>query len=77
MTEKHNGKSGYDTSRRTDGGFMLYPFILINGYKEHIGTHGVQFKKPEDCIASGDRWMSLDRETQMKMRTVPDYTKFV
>ena len=30
-----------------------------------------------DCIAAGDRWMSLDRETQLAMMTKPDYQKFV
>lgn len=78
MTEKHNGKSGYDTSQRTDGDFVLYPFIMINGYyKEYIGTHGVRFNTMDDCIASGNRWMSLHRDTQLAMRTNPDYYKFV
>jgi len=75
--EKHDGSSGYDTSLRTDGDSVLYPFILINGYKENIGTVGVKFKTYEECLAAGDRWMQLDRETQLAMMTKPDYTKFV
>lgn len=77
MSEYHDGSSGYDVGLKTNGVYMLYPFILINGYKEHIGTYGIKFKTYEDCIAAGDRWMSLDRETQLAMMTKPDYQKFV
>lgn len=75
MSEKHDSSSGYDTAIRTDGDSMLYPFILIDGYKEHIG--GVKFESFDACLAAGERWMALDRETQMLMRTRPDDTKFV
>lgn len=86
MSEKHDGSSGYDTAscrNRGDRGegweewidYVLFPFILIDGYKEHIG--GVRLESFDACLVAGERWMNLDRETQMLMRTRPDYTKFV
>lgn len=84
MSESHDGSSGYDTALmgfdvcpNVKSRYSLYPFVLINGYKEHIGTRGVSFETYEECLAAGDRWMSLDRETQLEMLTKPDYTKFV
>ena len=75
--EKHNGSSGFDSCLSTKKESILYPFILIGGYKHHIGTAGIKFDTDAECIAAGYRWMALDRETQMAMRTKPDYNKFV
>ena len=75
--ETYDGSSGYDTELRTDGVSMLYPFVLMNGDKEYIGTCGIKFKTSDECIAAGEKWMSLNRETQILMWSKPDYTKFV
>ncbi len=88
MSESHDGSSGYDTAscwNRGDRGdgldewidYVLFPFVLIDEQKQEIGTAGVIFKTADDCVAAGDRWMSLDRETQLEMLTKHDYTKFV
>lgn len=88
MSEQHDCSSGYDTAscwNRGDRGdgweewidYVLFPFVLIDEQKQEIGTAGVIFKTADDCVAAGDRWMSLDRETQLAMLTKPDYTKFV